>query len=328
MDDTSFDFRRPEDAPKKAAPPAEGATDNLVGGSVTYVLHPLVVINISDHHTRVSAQKQDAGSPRVFGILLGEQSGRRVEVANSFEIKVTTNASGAYEPAADYLKIRLEQYKKTFPNYECIGWYSTAASVQPGDMAIHQSLCQMNEQESLLYLVLDPVQALVQGNRDLPILLHESEVHVVNDTPTMCFAKVGYKIDSIESERIAVDHVAHILPSGDSNSGSALAQHIGTQYTAISVLSERIKVIQDYAKAVAEGRLPTDHELMRQIKSLCARLPALNSSRLNEEFLCDSNDALLITYMSTITKGTSAINEIIDKFNTAYDKHSRRRGMF
>ena len=32
----------------------------------------------------------------------------------------------------------------------------------------------------------------------------------------MTFAKVAYKIDSIESERIAVDHVAHILPSGDS----------------------------------------------------------------------------------------------------------------
>ena len=32
--------------------------------------------------------------------------------------------------------------------------------------------------------------------------------------------------------------------------------------------------------------------------------------------------------MSTITKGTSAINDIIDKYNTAYDKHSRRRGIF
>ena len=72
----------------------------------------------------------------------------------------------------------------------------------------------------------------------------------------------------------------------------------------------------------------SDHELLRQIKSLCARLPALDSSRFNEEFLCDANDTLLVTYMATITKGTSAINDIIDKYNTAYDKHSRRRGIF
>jgi len=287
------------------------------------------VINISDHHTRVTAQRQDASSPqRVFGILLGEQTGRRVEVANSFEIKVKQNAAGEYEPVADYLKNRAEQYKKTFANYECIGWYSTASSVQPGDMAIHQALCAINEQESLLYLVLDPVQALAQGNRELPVYLHESEVHVVDDKPTMCFAKVGYKIDSIESERIAVDHVAHILPSGDSNSGSALAQHLGTQYTAISVLSERIDVIHKYTQAVAAGKVAADHEALRQIKSLCARLPALDSSRFNEEFLCDTNDTLLVTYMSTITKGTSQINDIIDKYNTAYDKHSRRRGIF
>ena len=36
-----------------------------------------------------------------------------------------------------------------------------------------------------------------------------------------------FEVDSIESERIAVDHVAHILPSGDSNAASALSQHLG-----------------------------------------------------------------------------------------------------
>ena len=33
-----------------------------------------------------------------------------------------------YEPVKAYLGTRLEQYKKTFPNYELIGWYSTAAA--------------------------------------------------------------------------------------------------------------------------------------------------------------------------------------------------------
>lgn len=33
------------------------------------------------------------------------------------------------------------------------------------------------------------------------------------------------------------------MPTGDSNSNSAFSQHLGTQYTAISMLSERIEVI-------------------------------------------------------------------------------------
>ena len=153
-------------------------------------------------------------------------------------------------------------------------------------------------------------------------------MHVVHDAPTMTFAKVAYKIDSIESERIAVDHVAHILPSGDSNSGSALTQHLGTQYAAIEMLTDRIDVVRKYLTAVNAGDVPPDHELLRQIKSLCARLPALDNPAYQEEFNQEYNNTLLITYLGAITKGTCAINDLIEKYNAAYDKHSRRRGIF
>ena len=45
-------------------------------------LHPLVIINISDHHTRQKVNSE--GEPRVFGALLGVQKGRQVEIFNSF----------------------------------------------------------------------------------------------------------------------------------------------------------------------------------------------------------------------------------------------------
>jgi hypothetical protein len=36
----------------------------------------------------------------------------------------------------------------------------------------------------------------------------------------------------------------------------------------------------------------------------------------------------LVAQLAAITKGTALTNDIIDKFNVAYDKHSRRRGIF
>ena len=54
----------------------------------------------------------------------------------------------------------------------------------------------------MLYLTLDPVLALAGTARELPITIYESEVHVVDEKPTMQFAAVPYKIDSIESERM------------------------------------------------------------------------------------------------------------------------------
>lgn len=310
-----------------AALPVARRADDTASSSLNMTLHPLVVINVSDHFTRARAQSGGRPGARVFGALLGEQIGRHVEIANSFEMKMTVTASGETRADQDYLRTRLEQYKKTFPKYDMLGWYSTGSEVLPEDLPFHQALCEVTE--SLLYMLLDPAQAMAPGNRDLPILIHESEVHVVDEQPTMCFVSVAYKIDSIESERIAVDHVAHILPSGDSNSGSALTQHLGTQQTAITMLTERIEIVRSYLQLVADGTVPADHEILREIKSLCAKLPAIDTPRYHDEFMQDYNNTLLVSYLGCITKGMGSINELIDKYNSAFDRgHSRRRGIF
>ena len=53
---------------------------------LTFKLHPLVILNISDHHTRVKAQRNGMAM-RVLGCVLGIQTGRTVEIFNSFELK-------------------------------------------------------------------------------------------------------------------------------------------------------------------------------------------------------------------------------------------------
>jgi len=49
----------------------------------------LVMINVSDHHTRVKANAQSGAVAPVMGCLLGSQSGRVVDISNSFEIEYT-----------------------------------------------------------------------------------------------------------------------------------------------------------------------------------------------------------------------------------------------
>ena len=53
--------------------------------SVSVSLHPLVLLNISEHWTRIRAQ--EGGSRAVYGALIGKQNGRKLEVLNSFELK-------------------------------------------------------------------------------------------------------------------------------------------------------------------------------------------------------------------------------------------------
>jgi COP9 signalosome complex subunit 6 len=53
--------------------------------SVSVSLHPLVLMNISEHWTRIRAQ--EGGAKEVYGGLIGKQKGRKIEVLNSFELK-------------------------------------------------------------------------------------------------------------------------------------------------------------------------------------------------------------------------------------------------
>ncbi|URE00440.1 COP9 signalosome complex subunit [Musa troglodytarum] len=117
------------------------------GSGLTFKLHPLVIVNISDHHTRVRAQIQHSASAsaaplaegvggRVFGCVIGVQRGRTVEIFNSFEL--------LYDPLThsldrSFLEKKQELYKKVFPNFYILGWYSTGSEAQESDLQIHKA---------------------------------------------------------------------------------------------------------------------------------------------------------------------------------------------
>lgn len=67
-----------------------------------------MLINISDHFTRVKA---NTGSPdvRVYGVLLGSQVGRTVDISNSFEIKHEVDAQGQLQIDVPFLTHKQEQ---------------------------------------------------------------------------------------------------------------------------------------------------------------------------------------------------------------------------
>ena len=58
--------------------------------------------------------------------------------------------------------------------------------------------------------------------RELPIHIYESELRMVEEAPTHLFVKVPYKIETGEAERISVDHIARITPSGGSTGSACL----------------------------------------------------------------------------------------------------------
>jgi COP9 signalosome complex subunit 6 len=292
------------------------------GGALQIDLHPLVIINISDHFTRAKVESNATPAPRVIGALLGVQDGRKIEISNSFELVYHT-LEGSIVVDKDYLKLKQEQFKKVFPTNDFLGWYSTSSGVAVSDIAIHKQFLEINE--SPIYLVLDAVAAFQATTRDLPITVFESELHVVQDQPTMLFVKVPYRIQTGEAERIGVDHVARVTPAGGAE-GSQLTSHLVGLNNAVKMLNARVKTLHAFCAATQEGKIPTDHGILRQIASLVNVLPAIDTGVFSEDFIKEYNDVLLVTYLAGITKGTSAINDLVEKYNITYERHTRRRG--
>jgi COP9 signalosome complex subunit 6 len=79
--------------------------------SVIVALHPLVIMNISEHWTRVRAQL--GKSSQVYGALLGRQKGRNIELCTSFEIKMNpaTNEQTDEDIDLEYLNTNISQCK-------------------------------------------------------------------------------------------------------------------------------------------------------------------------------------------------------------------------
>ncbi|OWF56821.1 COP9 signalosome complex subunit 6-like [Mizuhopecten yessoensis] len=290
-------------------------------GSVSVSLHPLVIMNISEHWTRVRAQE---GKPtQVIGALIGKQKGRNIEVMNSFEL-VFDLIEDSIIINMDYYNTKEEQFKQVFSDMDFLGWYTTGDGPTQSDISVHKQVCQINE--SPILMKMNPLSR----QTDLPVCIYESVIDLINNEATMLLVELQYTLATEEAERIGVDHVARVtaMDAGDS---SNVAEYLVAQHSSIKMLHSRVKLILEYIKAVQAGEVPKNHDILRDAYSLCYRLPVLNTDRFKADFYNQCNDVCLMAYLGTITKGCNTINQFVNKFNVMYDRQGmgrRMRGLF
>lgn len=89
---------------------ADNVMASNVTASVTISLHPLVILNISEHWTRLSAQV--GKSVPTLGALIGKQKDRNIEIMNSFELSYTVLEDSSLVIDRDYYNSKEEQFKQ------------------------------------------------------------------------------------------------------------------------------------------------------------------------------------------------------------------------
>ncbi|XP_018420308.1 PREDICTED: COP9 signalosome complex subunit 6 [Nanorana parkeri] len=283
-----------------------------VTGSVAVALHPLVILNISDHWIRIRSQE---GRPvQVIGALIGKQEGRNIEVMNSFEL-LSQNVEDKIIINKEYYYTKEEQFKQVFKDMEFLGWYTTGGPPEPSDIHIHKQVCEIIE--SPLFLKLNPMTK----HTDLPVSVYESVIDIVNGEATMLLAELPYTLATEEAERIGVDHVARMTATGSGENS--------TDYMAAWMRLAQLSC--NISDLLFSGEVPFNHEILREASALCHCLPVLSTDKFKTDFYDQCNDVGLMSYLGTITKTCNTMNQFVNKFNILYDRQGigrRMRGLF
>lgn len=192
----------------------------------------LVLINITDHYNRTranestqqSTQQQASTSTKVWGVLLGIQTGRVVDISNSFELAYTL--ADDHSPIIDneFYQLKATQYKQVFKDLEIVGWYATGpitGSPSPHELVFHRLLSEVNEAPVLL--MLDPT--INHTRRDLPVALYETEMG--GGEQQVQWVSAVYGLETSEAERIGVDQVAKIVPAGRADASNQCTLGVG-----------------------------------------------------------------------------------------------------
>jgi len=279
------------------------------------LLHPLAIVGVSDHLTRVKlgGSKQPRTAP-VMGLLFGTQS-------DSLAVSICDATEVAYDEKTlkmdeAFLRKQVELYTAVYKDKELLGWYAVAPRAGPEHLALHKDFLKFNE--APLFLMMDPAGASAQDDKkSLPISIFEYELHVVDDAPTMLFVDVPYALETLQAEQIAMESVTKNR-SGTSET-AAVYESLDQ---SLKTLSKRVERLASYLKLVQAGAVPVDYAVLRDVANLVDKLPSLAPSPgLQAEYLRDLNDSLAVAYLAAITKNAALVHDIVDTFSLIHNAH-------
>jgi 26S proteasome regulatory subunit N8 len=123
----------------------------------TVIVHPLVLLSVADHHARSISRNSHK---RVIGVLLGQDNGKTINVANSFGIPFEEDEKDSKTWFLDhnYIESMFEMFKKVNGTFLCvnsgldwwidgvvrfvarermIGWYHSGPKLRASDQEIN-----------------------------------------------------------------------------------------------------------------------------------------------------------------------------------------------
>mmetsp|Transcript_20323 Transcript_20323/g.69182 ORF Transcript_20323/g.69182 Transcript_20323/m.69182 type:complete len:328 (+) Transcript_20323:169-1152(+) len=274
------------------------------GGIESVVVHPLVLLSVTDHYHRVAKDTKK----RVVGVLLGELYKGRLDVTNSYAVPFEEDDKDPKVWFLDhsYHEEMYNMYRRINAREVVVGWYSTGPKLRAGDLNIHELFTAYCANPVLVVIDVQPKAVGLPTNAYCAVEdIKEDGTQKAERT----FVHVPSEVGAYEAEEIGVEHLLRDVKDATI---STLTTRVADKLQALKGLDERLKETAAYLDHVVAGRLPPNQEILGILQDVFNLLPNLNVPEMVRSFAVKTNDSMAVIYVSSLIRSVLALHNLIN----------------
>mmetsp|Transcript_141 Transcript_141/g.481 ORF Transcript_141/g.481 Transcript_141/m.481 type:complete len:326 (+) Transcript_141:94-1071(+) len=280
-------------------------------------VHPVAILKVLDAYVR-----RPEGAKRTIGTLLGWISeGSVLDITDSFPV-IHKDTEEAVFIDQDYHKQMLALRQKVSSREVVVGWFSTGAEINATSAVIHAYYCNKDSQFTPTAVLPGPVHLLVDTSLTQLSFGIKAFVNVrtVVAENLLQFHEVPLRVQTSAAERSGISQLMQARRATREATTSGIApkdvKPIDGFEGGLKELLSLFRRIQEYVRAVMSGKVEGDLAVGRGLTTALCSEPVIDSEAV--ENLCQSSlqDALMVVYLSNLTRTQISIAE---KINSQYN---------
>ncbi|KAL0954453.1 hypothetical protein HGRIS_003429 [Hohenbuehelia grisea] len=270
----------------------------------TVIVHPLVLLSVADHHARSVSRNSHK---RVVGVLLGQDNGTTINVANSFGIPFEEDEKDSKTWFLDhnYIESMYGLFKKVNARERLIGWYHSGPKLRASDQEINDLFKRFIARPVMVIVDVRPQTVGIPTDAYFAV----EEIKDDGTETHKTFLHVPSAIEAEEAEEIGVEHLLRDIKDSTT---TTLATRVSEQLASLQGLQSRLSDIQKYLVDVASGAMPVNHQIVYYLQDIFNLLPDLSASDAKQSFVSSTNDQLLVVYLSSLLRSVIALHALVD----------------
>jgi 26S proteasome regulatory subunit N8 len=268
------------------------------------VVHPLVLLSVVDHYTRVAKDT----NKRVVGVLLGEVYKGKADVTNSYAVPFEEDPK---DPTIWYIDRQYHEdmfamFKKVNAREKVLGWYSTGPKIRPADLEINEMFRAYTSDPILVIVDVNP-----KSDLEIPTQAYVSVESKPEESSESrrTFQHVLSEIGAYEAEEVGVEH---LLRNIRDTTESSMSDQVRAKISSLKGLRNRLQDMAKYIDNVIDGKLPLNHQILYNLQDIFNLMPDLNVESLRQSFTINTNDNMMTIYIGSLVRSICALHDLIN----------------